>query len=221
MAQSEQGRMASAALRHPVRVRALEAMNLGWELSATVFIQEGMHRDIEEMREKAYEEQREEVSYHLRALRKAGSTYVSRKVPRRGAKEVFYRAKAVAYFSDEEWADLPIEERRPITRVVAQGLIAQVEGGIIADTFDSRPDRWLLYEPLQLDERGWSDLRDTIAAMYEGVKVIKQESSERLDASPGDAAPIQTTFGVVSFESPDIPGFGAFPHAGATSDAAE
>jgi hypothetical protein len=217
LAQSEQGRMASAALRHPIRVRALEAMNLGWELSATVFIQEGMHRVIPEFRDKSYEEQIAEVSYHLRQLLKADSIYISRKEPRRGAKEVFYRANSVAYFSDEEWNDLRIDERRPITRVVTQGLIAQIEGAQIADTFDSRPDRWLLYEPLQLDEQGWTDLRIAIAGMYEDVKSIKREASERLAASPDEPAPIQTTFGVMSFESPRLPGFGGFAHDGSTS----
>jgi DNA-binding transcriptional ArsR family regulator len=211
--------MASADLRHPIRVRALEAMNLGWELSATVFIQEGMHRGMEELGEKTYDQQIGEVSYHLRALRKAGSVYVSREAPRRGAKEVFYRANAVAYFSDEDWADLNIQERRPITRVVAQGLIAQIEGAIMAGTFDSRPDRWLLYEPLELDEQGWCDLRDAIARMYGEVRVIQGESSRRLGTSGGDCPPIRTTFGVTSFESPGLPRFGnPPPHADAPDD---
>jgi hypothetical protein len=199
--------MASAALRNPIRVRLLEAMNLGHEVSATSFINDGFGKGVPGLTDRTYEQQTADAAYHLRALAEADCIYLSREEPRRGATEKFYKAKAVAYFSDDEWVALKQHQRKAISRVVAQGFIVQIEGAILADTFDSRADRWLLYEPLRLDEQGWSELRTTNAAHYAEVQQIKREAEARLDAEGEDADPIQTTFGVASFESPDLPDF--------------
>src|ERR1700712_4007505 len=100
--------MVSAAIRHPIRVRALEWMNnrgrgKGRELSATVFINQRLGREIAEL--KSVMEHRDQVSlvsYHLKELEKAGAVRETRSVPKRGGVERFYRANTVAYFSDEE-----------------------------------------------------------------------------------------------------------------------
>ncbi len=212
--------MASAALRHPIRVRALEAMNyrgvgdLGREISATTFIHQGLGKEIAELKGKSQAKQVTDVSYHLKKLEEAGAIYETRAAPRRGGTERFYRANAIAYFSDEEWAATPLEQRREISRVVAQGLVVQIEGAIIADTFDARDDRWLLYEPMRLDTQGWEELRDSNAAHHakvrriksEAERRIKSESEEGIEDEGTDADAIQTTFCLASFESPDPPG---------------
>lgn len=198
--------MASAALRHPIRVRALEAMNLRYEVSATSFLANGYGKGLEPLRGRTHEQQVAEVGYHLRELEKANCIYPSRKVKRRGVWEKFYRANAVAYFSDEEWAELDLHERRKISRVVAQGFIVQIEGAMLAETFDSKTDRWLLYEPLLLDEAGWKKLTEAIARLHAEVKEIKGESGERVKHQADDLLSIPATFGVVAFESPAWPG---------------
>jgi hypothetical protein len=202
LAESQQPKMASAALRHPIRVRALEVMNVRREVSATMFVNEGFSDDLETLKGRSPRQRIADVAYHLRALEKAGCCYLSREVKRRGGIEKLYRANAVAYFSDEEWAELKRYERREITRVVAQSLIVQMEGAMLADTFDSRVDRWLVWEPLQLDDVGWRQLNGAIAALHAGVGEIKREAKERI-AEGVAAETINTTFGVVSFESPE------------------
>jgi hypothetical protein len=126
-------------------------------------------------------------------------------VPRRGASEKFYRAKAVAYFSDEEWAELELDERREISRVVAQSLVVQIEGAMMAGTFDSRTNRWLLWEPVLLDERGWSEMATAIAALHAEVKHIRLDAEERINAEDDAATTIRSTFGIALFESPEVP----------------
>jgi hypothetical protein len=195
--------MASAALRHPIRVRVLEVLNVRREVSATAFVNERLGNDLEAFKGKTHHQRIADVSYHLRELEKAGCCYVSRKVPRRGAVEKFFRANAVAYFSDEDWAELDRHERREISRVVAQSLVVQIEGAILADTFDSRTDRWLAWEPMRLDEEGWRDLNAAVHALYAQVRQIRREAEDRVGREDDDAPPIMTTFGVVAFESPD------------------
>ena len=208
--------MVSAAIRHPIRVRALEWMNNrgrgnGRELSATVFIDQGLGRDIAELKgDMLKRDQVSQVSYHLRELEEAGAVYETRSVPRRGGVERFYRANAVAYFSDEVWAAMPLEERRPISRVVAQGLVVQIEGAIYANRFDSRTNRWLLWEPKDLDEQGWGEMADAIAAFHVETKHIEEEAEkrlkeERLKADGEEVEPIPTTFALLMFESPELP----------------
>jgi len=203
LAESQQPKMASAALRHPIRVRALEVMNVRREISATVFVNEGLGDDLEALKGRSYHQRISDVAYHLRELEKAGCCYLSREVQRRGGKEKRYRANAVAYFSDDEWSELERHERREITRVVSQSLIVQMEGAMLADTFDSRVDRWLVWEPLELDEEGWRQLNGGIAALHAKIGQIRREAKERIDAAGIAAETVNTTFGVVSFESPE------------------
>jgi hypothetical protein len=203
LAQSEQAKMASAALRHPVRVRALEVMNVHEEVSATAFVNGGMGKDLDALKGRTHQQQIADVAYHLRELEKANCVHVSREEPRRGATEKFYRANAVAYFSDEAWAKLKLHSRREISRVVAQGFIVQIEGAIMAGTFDSRVDRWLLWEPFKLDEPGWRKMGIAIGALHAEVKQIHREAEDRIKAGGEDATWIKTTFGVTAFESPE------------------
>ena len=205
MAESEQPKMASAALRHPIRVRALEAMILGQEVSATSLVKRGFGKDLVALKGRTFEQQQADWSYHLRALEKANCVHLERKERRRGTWEKFYRANAIAYFSDEEWAAMDSLERREISRVVAQGFIVQIEGAMLAGTFDSRPDRWLVWEPLLLDESGWRELATAIGGIYAEVKQIKKAAKERIDAEGDEVAPIRATFGIASFESPELP----------------
>ena len=196
--------MASAALRHPIRVRVLEAMHLHREISATSFVLEGMGKDLDVLRGRTPHQQISDVSYHLRELETFNCVTLTRKEKNRGGVEKFYRANAVAYFSDEEWAVLPLLQRQELSRVVAQGFIVQIEGAILAETFDSRTDRWLAWEPMKLDDSGWHELSSAILAFHNEVAEIREEAQRRL-SDDEEAEPIWTTFGVAAFESPVLP----------------
>ena len=207
---NQQMEMVAAAIRHPIRVRALEWMNNrvrgdGRELSATVFVHQGLGREIAELKDLLPGDQVSLVSYHLKELEKAGATYETRWVQRRGGKERFYRANTVAYFSDEAWAAIPLERRRGISRVMAQGLVVQIEGAIYNGIFDSRTDRWFLWEPKELDDQAFSEMATALGAFHAEAKQIEREAEKRLKVQGKDAEPIPTTFALLMFQSPELP----------------
>jgi hypothetical protein len=222
---NQQAEMVAAAIRHPIRVRALEWMNNrgrgnGRELSATVFVNQGLGKAIPQLMkpEMEYRDQVSLVFHHLKELEKAGAVYETRSVPKRGGVERFYRAYAVAYFSDEEWADTDLEQRQGISRVVAQGLVVQIEGAIYYGTFDSRTDRWLLWEPKDLDGQGWSEMSTAFAAFHAEAMHIEREAAKRIATGGEDAEPIPTTIAMLMFESPPLPDDPADDAEGAPDD---
>lgn len=73
-----------------------------------------------------------------------------------------------------------------------------------AGTLNSRSDNHLTWIPMELDERGWSELKDTLERLRLRSLEVEAESTERLRDS--GAAPIPTTFAAAFFESP--------PHGG-------
>jgi DNA-binding transcriptional ArsR family regulator len=207
--QSKQAEMVAAAIRHPIRVRALEWMNIprgeGRELSAKLFINQGLGKGMAELKPLVHRDQVSKVSYHLRELEKAGAVYETRSVPRRGGVEIFYRAHAVAYFSDVVWAATELEQRQGISRVVAQGLVVQIEGAIYTGVFDARTNRWLLWEPMELDEQAWGELATAFASFHAEAKHIERGAEKRLEEQGDEARPIPTTFALLMFESAPLP----------------
>jgi hypothetical protein len=192
---------ASEVLRHPIRVRILEALNTRDRVSPVGFLRAGLAWDLPGLKGKSIQAQMSHVSYHFRELAKAGCIEVVDTRAVRGSQEHFYRASARAYFTDAEWAALSISERREISKTMFRGFIAQGEGALLSDTFDSRPDRWLAWMPFAVDEQGWDELTAAIGTCWAEVEQIRHDARRRLDTD-GDTAGIPATFGIFGFESP-------------------
>lgn len=186
---------ASAALRHPMRVRILEIVNER-DMSPIQFLHQGLAPD-------KTQKSLSHVAYHFRELEKCGCLEIVDKVQRRGATEHVYRGRARAFFSDQEWAELTPRERCLISRTMYQGMAARVEGAMMAHTFDCRDDRHLTWIAMKVDERGWSELMTTLAGTYGDVVQIHHDATDRLAAS-GDEA-VHVTVGMLGFESPPPP----------------
>ena len=92
------------------------------------------------------------VAYHFRELEKAQCISLVRTNQRRGATEHVYRAKALAFYTDEEFAGFSFEKRKAISRATLQTLMARADGAILLDTFDKRTDRHLSWMSMELDE---------------------------------------------------------------------
>jgi hypothetical protein len=188
---------ASAALRHPMAIQILVVAN-DRPVSPSRFVEEFM-----KPRPATLEEEKRalsHVAYHFRALQKAGCLEIVENIPKRGAVEHVYSGTARAYFSDEEWAELPQAERCKLSTTMLQGLIARAENAMLAHTFDARHDRWLAWTVAKLDERGWSEMTTTLAANYAELERIREESEARLEEVEGD--PIPATFAMLGFQSP-------------------
>jgi DNA-binding transcriptional ArsR family regulator len=184
-------------LRHPLRIRILEIVNER-DMSPTQFMRQRLAPDVEVSAKSL-----SQLSYHFRALEKAGCIEVVDRVPRRGATEHVYRGKARAYFTDEEWEALTPRERCLISRTMYQGLAARVEGAIMAHTFDSRTDRHLTWIAMEVDERGWTQLMGTLASTFGSIEEIRHDARDRLAGSGDKVVPV--TVGMLGFESPAPP----------------
>ncbi len=193
---------ASDALRHPIRVRILEALNTRDTMSPVEFIRSGMLWGLPGIKGKSIAAQMSHASYHFRALAAAGCIELVGTRPVRGSEEHLYRANSRAYFTDAEWEKMDAAERADISKTMLSGFIAQAEGAMLLDTFDSRTDRWLAWIPFNVDERGWDELTTAIGACYAEIEQIRHDAGKRLEAGEGPTVP--ATFGVFGFESPPM-----------------
>ncbi len=187
------------ALKHPLRVRILEALNEG-PRSPSQFVEEGL---IPKENYNTYQQALSLASYHFRELEKEGCLEVIESIPRRGAVEHVYRGLARIYFNDAEFEETPRETRQRLSRISLQGLIARADRAIREDTFDARADRHLTWLPMQLDERAWEEVIATLAATFAQLTVIREDARDRLAASGEEVIP--ATVAMLGFESPSPP----------------
>jgi DNA-binding transcriptional ArsR family regulator len=176
------------AFAHPLRVKAFLLLAQGtWS-----------PKEIADM----LGEESSDVSYHVRQLEKFGMIEMVNAKQVRGAVQHFYRAVARPMMSDEEWANLSLEERLAVSRFGIQLVIGDAVLADDAGTFDARADRHLSRTPMEVDLEGWRELQDLHNETMGRVLEIQAASAERLAKSEGKGS-----FPVVSstmcFELPE------------------
>jgi hypothetical protein len=187
------------ALKHPVRVRILEVLNEG-PRSPSQFVEEGL---IPKAHYLSYQKALSLAAYHFRELEKEGCLEVIESIPRRGAVEHVYRGLARVFIDDAEFEAMDPPDRRQLSRISLQGMIARADRAIAEDTFDARTDRHLTWTPMQLDERGWDEVIATLAATFAEMSRIRGDAGDRIAASGGKVIP--ATVAMLGFESPPPP----------------
>jgi DNA-binding transcriptional ArsR family regulator len=193
------------ALKHPIRVRILEAL-CEEDLSPIRFLRRGLLPpgfDFDGDEKNALSQ----VAYHFKELLKADCIVLVETIPRRGTNEHVYRSKMLALHTDEDFEALDPERRRQISRSTLQMLVARAEGAIYQGTFDKRADRHLSWVPMELDEQGWKELRDLQAESLDRAQGIKAAAIARKHerGEDNDTPTFTATFGALAFESPAIP----------------
>ena len=191
---------ACGPLGHPMRVRILEIANTR-EISPVTFVDEGL--EPKGFGFSSRPAALSDVAYHFRILEKAGCIEVVRTVRRRGSTEHIYRGVAVFEFTSEEFAKMPQKQRELYSRVSLQALIARAESSIRSGHFDSRTNRFLVWEAIELDERGWEEYTDALDACLATVRRIHADSKDRLAGSGAEV--IIATLGMLGFPSPPLP----------------
>jgi hypothetical protein len=186
------------AVNHPIRVRILEVLNER-DMSPTEFVKAG-YGDF-------YFGHRPDVShiaYHFRELAEFGCLEGVAWRRSKGSVATVYRGVARDEFVGDDWAALSADEQRSRSRAVAQGLIARIDGAMMAETFNSRVDRQISWFAMQLDERGWNEVGTLLADAFADIGQILGESKDRLRESgePGMTA----TASLLLFESPGLDG---------------
>lgn len=175
-ASNKRGAGASAvlfkALAHPLRARILVVLT---ERSASP-------NELKDL----LEESLSDVSYHVRQLDKSGLIELVGERRVRGAVEHYYKATARAYFSTEDWDALPGPVKAAHAGWVMQLIIGDVAEAMEAETFESRPDRYLIRTPLVLDEQGWKELTELHGENLDRTLEIQAASAERISAGGGE-----------------------------------
>ncbi len=174
------------ALAHPLRVRILTSLHKGVS-SPNQLSQE-------------LDEPLGNVSYHVKTLLEYECVELVKTEPRRGAVEHFYRATERAFFSAGDWEKIPASARKGISGSILETVGQDASEALIAGAIDARSDSHISRTPLNLDDKGWSDitalLTDTLAKALE----IQEEAANRL--GDAKAEPITTKLAILHFESP-------------------
>jgi DNA-binding transcriptional ArsR family regulator len=174
------------ALSHPLRAHILVVLN---ERIASP-------NEIAEM----LGERLPNVSYHVRALVDLECIELVRTAQRRGAIEHYYRALKRPFFSDRDWKRLPRSARQALADLGLQLIWDDVSQAIEAGTLAARPDMHVSRSPLVLDERGWGELSDALAALLAETEQIARRSAERLQKSGESGIPNRLV--LMHFEAP-------------------
>jgi DNA-binding transcriptional ArsR family regulator len=182
------------AVRHPLRVRILEVLN-EQDMSPTEFVEAGYVDFFFAERPSV-----SDIAYHFRELADFGCLEGVAQRKARGSVATTYRGVARAAFVGKDWTDMSDKEQRAISRTVAQGLIARIDGAMSADTFNSRDDRQLSWFAMQVDERGWREAAEVLADAYYAVDRIRRDADARLKET-GEKGMTATT-AILIFESP-------------------
>jgi DNA-binding transcriptional ArsR family regulator len=171
------------ALSHPVRARALTVLN------------ERVASPSELAAEQ--EEAVGYVAYHVRVLREMELIELVKSRQVRGATEHFYRGTIKPYLNDDFWEQLPKDARSGVSVAGLEVLNQAVKQAFEEGTFDARVDRHLSNLSVSLDEQGWREAGDLLAACLKGLIQISADAESR----NGKRA-MRATFGLMGFESP-------------------
>ena len=188
---------AVAALKHPMAIQIVVVAN-EQRISPTRFVAEFLRPKPKS--EAEYEKALGRASYHFHALADAKIIELVEERPVRGAIEKFYAGVERAHFTDEQWAEIPLDQRTRISAVAIQGLVARIEDSMLAQVFDLRDDRWVFWTAAFLDEQGWRELSVVELAHSVQTEEIRRNAEARLAEREEEGIP--TTFAQLVFESP-------------------
>lgn len=198
-----------SVIAHPVRVQIL-AILIERAISPTRYVEQVMGFDPNEQPD-LHKRGLSHVSYHFRQLEKAGCIEMVDLIPRRGSVEHVYRAVDRAEFTEDEFAEMPPDERRDIMAIAWQGLVTRTEAAQIAQTLHGRPGSSLAWTDARLDDRGWAEMVTTLTANYGELEQIRKDAEARLEEQGEEGVP--ATFAVMGFERPSGVFYDALPPA--------
>lgn len=182
-------------LAHPMRTRILDVVNEE-PMSPVRFLDEGFSPMTFNKRQTGLSY----ISYHFRALEKAGCVEVIETRPRRGATEHIYRGCSRVFFSDAEFEALPFEKRQQLSQSSFQGLVARTDGAIRSGTFDRRAERHMTWRGGEVDQQGWEEILEIYAEAFVAAEEARERAALRLIEEGTEPIPITTA--MLVFESP-------------------
>jgi DNA-binding transcriptional ArsR family regulator len=155
------------ALAHPLRIAALAVLEERTASPSEIATELGASLG--------------QVSYHVRTLARYGLVKLVETRPRRGALEHYYRAEQRPVITSEAWERVPSIVKHATVRAGLEQVAAEVTAAAESNGFD-RPSSHLTRSPLELDQRGWSELAEKFDELYEEIERIAARSAKRLGA---------------------------------------
>lgn len=144
------------------------------------------------------------VDRHFKALTETGwLRYVRQEGPdsrRRGAREHFYRANALAIIDNDTWALVPYSLRVATSWRTFRTLAERVREALDAGTLDARDESHLSFTTMNLDQLGWDRIIAVVDSYFETIFKELADSRERI-AKSGET-PMVATLALAAFESP-------------------
>ena len=174
------------ALAHPLRVRILTSLHKG--VSSPNQLSQELGEPLGN------------VSYHVKTLLEYDCVELVKTEPRRGAVEHFYCATERAFFSAGDWEKIPASARKGISGSILETVGRDATEALMAGSIDARSDSHISRTPLNLDDKGWSDVTKLLAGTLEKALKIQEESASRLGKKKSDS--IGTKLAIFHFESP-------------------
>jgi DNA-binding transcriptional ArsR family regulator len=174
-------------MSHPLRVRILRALEDGMASPNQIARRLGAPLP--------------NVSYHVRALERAGLIVLEKTEPRRGAVEHYYKSAGRMRVSDKAWRDVPaIVKARLVDSALGQ--IGELAAGAAVGGGFEREDALLSRQGFVLDEKGFREAHRVALEFIDAVRTIESESQRRLrDEQPHAETALPTCLAVMLFEN--------------------
>lgn len=177
------------ALAHPLRVRILGLLE---------------HRTLSPKQlSSELELPVENVSYHVRTLRRLGFIKLVRTRQVRGTIEHYYDLVAPPRMTAQAWAQLPDIVKEAMTGAnLAQ--ISEIVNRAAGEEGFARPESHLQRMPYTLDEQGFKAASDVFSETLERLEKLEREARKRISAGRSEAVPAVAV--VMLFDAPSETG---------------
>jgi hypothetical protein len=116
----------------------------------------------------------------LEEMHAAGLVELEGEVLGRAAIEPCYRAAVRVLWTDEEWAELSLAERRRVSAWILHMINDEVCQALESGTFNARADAHTSHTVSLVDEEGWRELSRIHAEALEAILGAQAASADRL-----------------------------------------
>lgn len=130
------------------------------------------------------------VAHHIRELLDADSIELAKVETVRNVNRHYYRAVKMPYYSDEEIAAMPPEERQATIGLTLQCMMAEILAAFWSGKMESDPRLWLSWRWFNVDEQGREELAEEQARSWQRAQEIEAEATNRRARSGGETRPI-------------------------------
>lgn len=134
------------------------------------------------------------VGHHIRELLDAGSIELAKTIQVRNATKHFYRAVEMPFFSAEETAAMPPQQRQMIAGLIIQCMTAETMAALWAGKMHSDPRLCLAWRWFNVDDQGRYEIADEQEQSWERIREIEAGATNRCAHSGEDARSIVVAF---------------------------